>query len=148
VETDSLSKLAEIIGHAVPLRGNTVIVLVSVDASGHPRPCLLSPYQVVFDPKSEKVTIAVYAESATSTNLAERRRATLIFFTPPSALYVQGEVEPLKKSSVGIAFFRLAPTRIKEDYSASTPITCEPLFDDSKVKERYLEVFLECSNAG
>lgn len=134
-------RLLQEIGGPVPIRANSVIILVSVDPSGHPRPSLLSPYQVAADRATQRLLVAVHAGTQTERNLRERGKAALVVFSPPSAIYVQGEAAFVGENS-GEALYRLRPSWVKEDRSDEAPIVGAPLFDDTGVKGRYARVFL------
>ncbi|PSO07905.1 hypothetical protein B9Q04_08370 [Candidatus Marsarchaeota G2 archaeon BE_D] len=138
-------RLYELIRSENPVRSNTVIILVTLDHSGYPRPCLLSPYQVVGGREPEEILVAVNPGSTTHSNLLERARCTLIFFTPPSAVYAKGEASKIRETSDGNTLFRVALIETKEDYSEVAPIITQPLFDDSKVKPRYIKTYMEIS---
>jgi hypothetical protein len=138
-------KLCELIRLENPVRSNTVIILVTIDYSGYPRPCLLSPYQVVGGREPKEILVAVNSGSTTHSNLLERALCTLIFFTPPSAVYAKGEASKIREAADGNTLFRVTLIEIKEDYSEVAPIISQPLFDDSKVKPRYIQTYLELS---
>lgn len=137
----------EVFAHTNPVRPNKVVVLVSVDSSGHPRPSLLSPYQVVWGPGSSEILLAVHAGTHAAQNLRERGVAALVVFTPPSAIYVQGDVRMLREVG-GEVVFSLHPTRVREDRSEAAPILSEPLFDDSMVKAQYTRTLLALLEKG
>ncbi len=137
--------LCELIRRENPVRSNTVIILVTLDYSGYPRPCLLSPYQVVCGRGPNEVLVAVNTGSTTHSNLLERAKCTLIFFTPPTAVYVKGETSKIRDAADGNTLFRVTLREIKEDYSEVAPIITQPLFDDSKVKPQYTQTYLEIS---
>ncbi|MEM0120133.1 MAG: hypothetical protein QW514_07385 [Thermoprotei archaeon] len=125
------------------VRSNTVIILVTPDPSGYPRPCLLSPYQVVGFARPSEVLFAVNSDSKTRSNLMSEGKCTFIFFTPPAAVYIEGKAIWLRETSNNNTLFRFIPTKIKEDSSDSAPIISKPLFDDSKVKPRYIRTYLD-----
>lgn len=128
----------------VSSRKNIIVQLFTVDDSGFPHTCLLSPYQVIsFDPRSKELMLLVYATSSTSSNLNKRKKATLVFFIPPKAFYVKGEVTRKSRNMIAgsESVYSISINEVSEDYSPDAPITSNLTFEESKVKSQYMQKF-------
>jgi hypothetical protein len=120
-------------------RQNVVILLSTIDDLGFPHSCLLSPYQVIAFKKGGKITLLIYSNSSTSSNLIMRKIATLVFVIPPKAFYIKGEaeLEPKSTSADSNRIFSLTVKETSEDYSPEAPILSSVRFDETRIRDGY-----------
>lgn len=126
-------------------RKNTVIPLLSLDDSGYPKVCLLSPHQVIATERAEFLLV-VYEKSNTSTNLLKAGKGTLIIGRPPAIEYINGEVKLFDSNTTfpeldGNLLFRMTTKEALEDYSPDAAIMSSLTYDQTKIKEAYDKSF-------
>lgn len=128
--------MSELVGSRLPreilkaLDGETLerkvgpaYLLVTVDADGTPRPCMLSAGEVLaLDER--RLRFALWSGSRTSENLAGTGRALFCYVAPRSVLYVRGATRALEVApAVGLECFELAVDSVESDDHAGMPVT-------------------------
>jgi hypothetical protein len=125
-------------------RRNFVIILLTVDESGFPRICLLSPFQVLSANRSE-IYFVVHPDTHTKKNLDWTNKATLIIPESIGLLYVRGEtkyLEDLKTpSEESQALYSMKVVEVSRDSSEDAPINSQMMFDVAVIGPRYQRNF-------
>lgn len=98
-------------------------LLVTSDADGTPRPCMLSAGEVLA-PDERSIRFALWSGSRTSDNLARGERALFCFVEPRTVLYVRGPVRALSVApATNLDCFELEVESVESDDHAGMPVT-------------------------
>jgi hypothetical protein len=98
-------------------------VLMTVDADGVPRPCMLSAGEIVAT-DDRTLRLALWSGTRTSRNLADGRPALLCYVAPGSVLYIRGTPRPLGGSDeTRLDLFELPVDGVESDAHAGMPVT-------------------------
>jgi hypothetical protein len=103
-------------------RLGVALPLVTVDPEGRPHPMLVSYLEVRAHDRAT-VGLVIGARSASGTNLAAGRPATLLIVEPESVVYVKlravdGPLEVPGGEAWGLGYFLLEVTDVREDAAA------------------------------
>jgi hypothetical protein len=98
-------------------------LLLTGDADGSPRPCMLSAGEVLaLDQR--RLRFALWANSQTTANLARGANAVFCFIAPRTVLYVRGAIRPLNATSDGgLRGFELEVESVESDEHVGMPVT-------------------------
>jgi hypothetical protein len=126
-------------------RGNTVIILLTVDDTGFPRVCLLSPFQVLLANTSE-IYFEVYPNSHTKQNLDRTKIATFVFQESTGLIYVCGEAKYLNELSTPEessqqSLYCMKVMQVTRDSFEVAPINSQLTFDTSIIGSQYQKGF-------
>lgn len=129
--------MAELIGDRLPLEIQNALdgeslegkvgpayLLVTVDADGTPRPCMLSAGEILAV-DDRRLRFALWSGSRTSQNLARGGRALFCFVAPRTVLYVRGAARSLAGAQQGASLdrFELEVESVEADDHAGMPVT-------------------------
>lgn len=99
-------------------------LLLTADADGTPRPCMLSAGEVLAV-DDRRLRFALWRGSSTGANLDRGSRALFCHVSPGTVLYVRGEtrrIEPAAEDG-GLDCFELAVESVESDAHGGMPVT-------------------------
>lgn len=97
-------------------------LLVTSDADGTPRPCMLSAGEVLaLD--GRRLRFALWKGSRTCANLARGGRALFCHVAPRTVVYVRGAVQSLEAPETNFDCFELQVDSVESDDHAGMPVT-------------------------
>jgi hypothetical protein len=126
--------VSKLIGNALPEQVSTALdgrdlaqkvgpahLLLTMDADGMPRPCMLSAGELLaVDERTLRV--ALWPGTRTAANLERDGRALLCYVDAEAVLYVRGTVRPLDVTGP-LPSFELAVESVESDAHAGMPVT-------------------------
>jgi hypothetical protein len=97
-------------------------LLMTSDADGTPRPCMLSAGETLaLDGK--RLRFALWRGSRTAENLTRGGRALFCHVAPRTVVYVRGPVRALDAGELNLDCFELAVESVESDDHAGMPVT-------------------------
>jgi hypothetical protein len=104
-------------------------LLVSADADGAPRPCMLSAGEILAT-DDRHLRFGLWTGTHTSENLARGASVVFCFVAPGSVLYVRGPVRALEPvAGVQLSRFELEVASVESDVHPGMPVTQTITFD-------------------
>jgi hypothetical protein len=98
-------------------------LLLTRDADGTPRPCMLSAGEVLAVDE-RRLRFALWADSRTTANLADGGPAVVCYVAPGSVIYVRGATRPLDAPNEDrLRCFELVVDSVEADEHRGFPIT-------------------------
>jgi len=97
-------------------------LLLTADADGTPRPCMLSAGEILAV-DGRTLRFALWPGTRTSANLERRTAAVFCYVAPGSVLYVRGPTRPLDGAEGSLRYFELAVESVESDAHAGMPVT-------------------------
>lgn len=98
-------------------------LLVTSDADGTPRPCMLSAGELLAVDR-RRLRLALWPGSRTSANLARGGRALLCHVAPRTVIYVRGQARALAAGpDIDLDCFELGIDSVESDEHAGMPVT-------------------------
>lgn len=124
------NNLVEHIGASSP---SEVVILVTVDADGMPRPAMVSYRELGVDP-SGGLIVELWEGTGSVRNLEERGRVAAIFICDGAAYYVKADGRRLGSLQEGTARFLLEVKEVLEDrYPGATLQPVKVLWDGQPI---------------
>jgi hypothetical protein len=121
---DTLPKeiMQDLDGRYLERKFGSAYLMVTTDADGTPRPCMLSAGEVLA--RDEKtLRVGLWPHSNTSRNLARGSPVLICFVAPGTVLYVKGRARPLAPvEGVDIARFEVTVTVVESDLHEGLPV--------------------------
>jgi hypothetical protein len=104
-------------------------LMVTTDADGTPRPCMLSPGEV-FCPNDSVLRVALWPGTNTSGNLERGSRALFCYVAPKTVLYVKGLARKLDAApTTKLDRFEVQVESVESDNHPGMPIAESMRFD-------------------
>jgi hypothetical protein len=98
-------------------------VLVTTDADGSPRPCMLSAGEIVAT-DDRRLRVGLWMGTRTTENLARGSSAVLVYVEPDVVLYVRALPRALSAATdERLARFELEVTSVESDVHPGMPVT-------------------------
>lgn len=104
-------------------------LLVTVDADGAPRPCMLSAGEVLV-PGPREIRVALWAGTSTAANLRRGSAVLFCFVTGRTVLYVAGRPRPLaQEAPEDLKCFAVEVREVRDDLHPGMPVTSGITFE-------------------
>jgi hypothetical protein len=114
--------LAALDGEELERKIGPAHLLLTGDADGTPRPCMLSAGEVLAVDE-RRLRFALWADSRTTANLADGGRAVFCYAAPGTVLYVRGAARPLDAPNADrLRCFELAVDSVEADGHRGFPV--------------------------
>jgi hypothetical protein len=113
--------LAALDGEALECKIGATYLLLTADADGTPRPCMLSAGEVLA-PDDRTLRFALWPGTTTGANLARGSRALFCHVAPGSVLYIRGAARALDATG-DLDGFELTIESVESDAHAGMPVT-------------------------
>lgn len=128
---------------SIAAHAHKVVLLVTRDEDGWPRPAVLSYFEIVVRSVTE-LRVATYTDSTTANNLRRDEIATLIVIDTDQTYYIKGVVEQVKAQMLTMphsALMRLRVAQVLADQAdptreGSIEITSGITYDGAGVREK------------
>lgn len=102
-------------------------ILLTGDADGTPRPCMLSAGEILAADE-RTLRFALWPGTRTAANLERGAGAVFCFVAPGSVLYVRGRTRPLPEAAGPLRCFELTVETVESDAHAGMPVTSGIVF--------------------
>ena len=114
--------LATFDGSSLATKVGLGYLLLTADADGSPRPCMLSPGEILATDERH-VRLALWAGSHTSANLAREASNLLCYVAKGSVLYVRGRPRALGRiEHLGVDCFEVEVSSVESDDHPGMPV--------------------------
>lgn len=108
-------------------------ILLTSDADGTPRPCMLSAGEILAT-DDRHLRLGLWMGTRTSQNLARRSSAVLVFVEPGVVLYVRGMPRALSADDEQrLARFEMEVTSVESDLHPGMPVTSPVTFESTQM---------------